>query len=160
MGEVIVDALGASGAVNDVADLFELTASKLMAVERLGEANAAKILEGIERAKTLPLGRIIAALGIKGTGRSMSRRLAIHFGSMAALQAASIDELAGVDGIGPVKARRSSTSWRHWRRSSIASRPSALTSAALVVSRATSQADLAMRQSGRSLVWRSASPGR
>lgn len=104
MGEVIVDALVASGAVNDVADLFELTASKLMAVERLGEANAAKILEGIERAKTLPLGRIIAALGIKGTGRSMSRRLASHFGSMAALQAASIDELAGVDGIGPVKA--------------------------------------------------------
>ena len=104
MGEVIVDALVRSGTVTDVADLFALTMADLMAVERLGEANAAKILDGIERAKTLALGRIIAALGIKGTGRAMSRRLASRFGSMAALQAAGVDELAGVEGIGSIKA--------------------------------------------------------
>jgi DNA ligase (NAD+) len=104
MGEVIVDALVQAGSVADVADLFELTMDDLVAVERLGESNATKILEGIERAKSLPLGRIIAALGIKGTGRATSRRLASHFSSMAALQAASIDELARVEGIGPVKA--------------------------------------------------------
>ncbi|MHB1783792.1 MAG: helix-hairpin-helix domain-containing protein, partial [Acidimicrobiales bacterium] len=49
-------------------------------------------------------GRIIAALGIRGTGRSMSRRLASHFSSMAALRAATVEELAGVEGIGSVKA--------------------------------------------------------
>ena len=104
MGEVIVDALVRAGVVSDVADLFALTMADLVAVERLGEANATKILAGIERAKSLPLGRIIAALGIRGTGRSMSRRLASHFSSMAALQAASVAELAEVEGIGAVKA--------------------------------------------------------
>ena len=34
----------------------------------------------------------------------MSRRLAAHFGSMAALQAATVTELAAVDGVGDVKA--------------------------------------------------------
>jgi len=78
-GEVIVDALVPAGTVGDVADAFELTLDDLLAVARLGESNATKILAGIERAKSLPLGRMIAALGIKGTGRSMSRRLASHF---------------------------------------------------------------------------------
>lgn len=104
MGEKIVAALVRDGVIRDVADIFELTMADLLNVDRLGEANAVKILAGVERAKTLPLGRIIAALGIKGTGRSMSRRIASHFGSMAAFQTATVDELAQVEGIGTVKA--------------------------------------------------------
>ncbi|MFI9273353.1 helix-hairpin-helix domain-containing protein [Kitasatospora sp. NPDC052896] len=48
---------------------------------------------------------MFCALGIRGTGRTMSRRFAAHFGSMAAIRAADVETLAGVDGIGTEKAR-------------------------------------------------------
>ncbi|MFD7557399.1 helix-hairpin-helix domain-containing protein [Streptomyces sp. NPDC059835] len=48
---------------------------------------------------------MFCALGVRGTGRTMSRRIAAHFGSMAAIRAADADTLAGVDGIGTEKAR-------------------------------------------------------
>ena len=104
MGTQIVDALVASGAVASVADLFELEMDKLLAVPRLGESNAAKILAQIEAARRLPLARIVAALGIRGTGRAMSRRIASHFGSMAAIRGATAEQMAEVEGIGPIKA--------------------------------------------------------
>lgn len=104
MGGRIVDALVESGAVADVADLFELDMAQLLAVPRLGQSNTTKILAQIDVAKTLPLARIITALGIRGTGRSMSRRIASHFVTMDALRAASVETLAAIEGIGPVKA--------------------------------------------------------
>lgn len=67
-------------------------------------ANAPKVLAQIEKAKSAGFARVLTALGITGTGRSMSRRLARHFGSMDALLAASVEALASVDGIGDVKA--------------------------------------------------------
>jgi len=104
MGEKIVQALTESGTVADVADLFTLTREDLLAVERLGEANTDKLLAQIEGARTQPLSRVLTALGVRMTGRSMSRRLARSFGSMAALQAATTAELEDVDGVGPERA--------------------------------------------------------
>jgi DNA ligase (NAD+) len=104
MGTQIVDALVAAGKVATVADLFGLDLDGLLDVPRLGQANANKIMAQIETAKSLPLARILAALGIRGTGRSMSRRIASHFGTMAAVRAATVEQMAEVEGIGPVKA--------------------------------------------------------
>jgi len=104
MGEKIVQALTESGTVADVADLFTLTREDLLAVERLGEANTDKLLAQIENARTQPLSRVLTALGVRMTGRSMSRRLARSFGSMQALQAASPAELEDVEGVGPERA--------------------------------------------------------
>ena len=104
MGTQIVDALVASGAAGDVADLFALSVADLLAVPRLGRTSSDKILEQIDRARSLPLARILTALGIRGTGRSMSRRIASHFGTMAAVRAATVEQMAEVEGIGPVKA--------------------------------------------------------
>jgi DNA ligase (NAD+) len=104
MGGQIVDALVASGAVSTVADLFELDMAKLLAVPRLGESNATKILAQVDIARHLPLARILTALGIRGTGRAMSRRIAAHFGTMAAIRAAAAEQMAEVEGLGPIKA--------------------------------------------------------
>ncbi|MFJ1754922.1 NAD-dependent DNA ligase LigA [Kitasatospora sp. NPDC088134] len=94
-----------SGLVADIADLFTLTREQLMTLERMGETSTVNLLAAIETARTRPLSRALCALGIRGTGRSMSRRIAAHFGSMAAIRAADAEALAGVDGMGPEKAR-------------------------------------------------------
>ncbi|MFF3070466.1 NAD-dependent DNA ligase LigA [Kitasatospora sp. NPDC057936] len=93
-----------SGLVNDIADLFTLTKEQLLTLDRMGETSADNLLAALETARVRPLNRVFCALGIRGTGRTMSRRLAAHFGSMAAIRAADAEALAGVDGIGVEKA--------------------------------------------------------
>ncbi|MFF4098808.1 NAD-dependent DNA ligase LigA [Streptomyces sp. NPDC001903] len=94
-----------AGLVKDVADLFTLTGEQLLGLERMGETSAANLLAAIETARGAALSRVFCALGVRGTGRTMSRRIAAHFGSMAAIRAADADKLAEVDGIGAEKAR-------------------------------------------------------
>ncbi|MGW4646919.1 NAD-dependent DNA ligase LigA [Kitasatospora sp. NPDC004289] len=94
-----------SGLVTDIADLFTLTRDQLLTLERMGDTSADNLLAAIETARSQPLNRVFCALGVRGTGRTMSRRLAAHFGSLAAIRAADADTLAQVPGIGTEKAR-------------------------------------------------------
>ncbi|WP_284741747.1 NAD-dependent DNA ligase LigA [Amycolatopsis sp. RTGN1] len=113
LGEEIATALVESGLVTGIADLFFLTAAQISAVSyarttgarHIGTATAEKLLAGIAAAKSQPLARHITALGIRMTGRRMGRALATHFQSLSALRAATAEELADVDGVGPEKAR-------------------------------------------------------
>ncbi|MEV6208036.1 NAD-dependent DNA ligase LigA [Kitasatospora sp. NPDC051914] len=93
-----------AGLVVDPADLFALTREQLLTLDRMGDTSADNLIAAIEEARTRPLNRVFCALGVLGTGRSMSRRIAAHFGSMAAIRAADAEALAEVDGIGPDKA--------------------------------------------------------
>lgn len=104
MGEKLVDQLVASGRVRDVADLFTLTVGDLAELERMGETSARKVVEQIELARTKPLSRVFCALGVRMTGRSMSRRLARHFKGMDALRNADVSTLCTVEGVGPERA--------------------------------------------------------
>ncbi|MER5639074.1 NAD-dependent DNA ligase LigA [Kitasatospora sp. NPDC002227] len=94
-----------SGLVADLADLFTLTKEQLLGLERMGETSADNLLAAVETARGAALNRVFCALGVRGTGRTMSRRIAAHFGSMAAIRAADAEALALVDGIGTEKAR-------------------------------------------------------
>ncbi|MFJ9520612.1 NAD-dependent DNA ligase LigA [Kitasatospora sp. NPDC101801] len=94
-----------SGLVSDVADLFTLNKQQLLTLDRMGDTSADNLLAAIEQARGAALNRVFCALGVRGTGRTMSRRIAAHFGSMAAIRAADADTLAAVDGIGPERAR-------------------------------------------------------
>jgi len=104
MGAKVVEQLVATKLVADVADLFTLTRDQLMRLDRMGVTTADKLLAQIAGAKTQPLARVLTALGIRGTGRSMSRRIAAHFGTMDAIVGASAAQLETVDGIGSEKA--------------------------------------------------------
>ncbi|MCC9312224.1 NAD-dependent DNA ligase LigA [Kitasatospora sp. RB6PN24] len=94
-----------TGLVADIADLFTLTREQLLALDRMGETSTDNLLAAIATARTQPLNRVFCALGVRGTGRTMSRRIAAHFGSMAAIRAADAAALAQVEGIGAEKAR-------------------------------------------------------
>ncbi|MFF5114215.1 NAD-dependent DNA ligase LigA [Streptosporangium sp. NPDC000509] len=92
-----------AGLIADFADLFFLTREQVLGLERMGETSTDNLLAAIERAKAQPLSRVFCALGVRGTGRSMSRRIARHFGSMDAIRAADAGAIEAVEGIGPKK---------------------------------------------------------
>ncbi|MGI5286278.1 NAD-dependent DNA ligase LigA [Nonomuraea polychroma] len=93
-----------AGLITDFADLFFLTRDQLLGLERMGETSTDNLLAAIEQARTRPLSRVFAALGVRGTGRSMSRRIARHFATMDAIRAADAEAIQQVEGIGPEKA--------------------------------------------------------
>jgi len=109
LGDSLVDQLAEKGLVKTVADLYELTEEKLLALERMGKKSAQNVLSEIEDSKKLPLERVIFGLGIRFVGERTAQFLAEHFGSMDALIEAatkkneeeSIAELQQVEEIGP-----------------------------------------------------------
>ncbi|MGX5715700.1 NAD-dependent DNA ligase LigA [Arthrobacter sp. MAHUQ-56] len=64
-------------------------------------ATTQKLFKELEKAKTQPLWRVLVALSIRHVGPRASRALAQAFGSMDRIRAASEEELAHVDGVGP-----------------------------------------------------------
>lgn len=103
LGEKYVRALVEAGKVRDIADLFTLDHAALAAAAG-SEKRAVKLLEQIEAAKAKPLSRVFCALGVIGTGRGMSRRIARHFGSMQAIRAANVSAMTAVELVGDTKA--------------------------------------------------------
>ncbi|MFF7335358.1 NAD-dependent DNA ligase LigA [Streptomyces sp. NPDC008150] len=93
-----------AGLVADLADLFALTRDQLLALDRMGETSTDNLLAAIDTARGKPLSRVLCALGVRGTGRSMSRRIARYFATMDNIRAADATSLQRVEGIGPEKA--------------------------------------------------------
>ncbi|THA67161.1 NAD-dependent DNA ligase LigA [Streptomyces sp. A0958] len=104
LGTTRVVQLVDAGLVADFADLFTLEREQLLALDRMGETSTDNLLTAIDAARAQPLSRVFGALGVRGTGRSMSRRIARHFAEMDRIRAAGVDELQRVDGIGKEKA--------------------------------------------------------
>lgn len=73
-------------------------------------ANTKKLFTELEKAKSQPLWRVLVALSIRHVGPTASRALATAFGSMDKIRAASVEELASVDGVGSIIAE-SITEW-------------------------------------------------
>ncbi|WP_068156699.1 NAD-dependent DNA ligase LigA [Rhodococcus phenolicus] len=100
-------ALVTSGAIGNEGDLFTLTADDLMTTSIFRTAkgalskNGERLLENLERAKDKPLWRVLVALSIRHVGPTAARALATEFGSLERIRAASVDELAAVEGVGP-----------------------------------------------------------
>jgi DNA ligase (NAD+) len=104
LGHTRVVQLVDAGLVADLADLFTLTREQLLGLERMGETSTDNLLAALGRAKDQPLSRVLCALGVRGTGRSMSRRIARHFATMDHLRAADTTAMQQVEGIGTEKA--------------------------------------------------------
>jgi DNA ligase (NAD+) len=63
---------------------------------------ALDLLANLEQAKSRELWRILVSLSIRHVGPVAARALAAHFGSIEAIRSASVEELAAVEGVGPV----------------------------------------------------------
>jgi len=104
LGESIIDQLVDAGFVADAADLFSVTVDQLLTLEGFAQRSAEKLHEAIAARRTVPLTRLINALGIRHVGDHTATLLARHFGGMEALAAAGAEELTAVEGVGPVVA--------------------------------------------------------
>jgi DNA ligase (NAD+) len=101
MGESLVTQLIDRGLVKNVADIYSLTRKDLLSLDRFGDKSAQNILDEVENSKQLPLERVIYGLGIRMVGERTAQFLAEHFGSMEALENASVEELQNVNEVGP-----------------------------------------------------------
>ena len=101
LGETLVDQLVDRQIVTDIADLYDLTAGHLMALDRMGEKSAANVIRNIANSRTNPLPRVLTALGIRFVGERTAVFLAEAFGTMERIAAADIDELQQAEEVGP-----------------------------------------------------------
>jgi DNA ligase (NAD+) len=104
LGDKIIDMLVRAGLVTDPADLYDLEVPALVGLDRMGDVSATKLVGNIQASKARPLSRVLTGLGVRMTGRAMSRRLARHFVTMQALVDAGVDDLQQVEGVGPERA--------------------------------------------------------
>ena len=102
LGEERVLQLVAAGLLDDAADLYDLIAEQLVTLERFGAVSAANLVAGIDASRGQPLSRLLVALGIRHVGPTGARAVARAFGSLEAIAAASVEELAAVDGVGGI----------------------------------------------------------
>jgi DNA ligase (NAD+) len=123
-----IEALGYEGAValldagvlGDEGDLFDIDADALSGVPlftraakkndpatavrdgRVLSATGEKLLANLDLARSRPLWRVLVALSIRHVGPTAARALATQFGSLEAIRAATVEQLADAEGVGPV----------------------------------------------------------
>ena len=107
-GTALLDA----GVIEDEGDIFSLSEADLLRVPlfqrapKKGEegpqltANGARLLANLADAKDRPLWRVLVALSIRHVGPTAARALATEFSSLDAVREASLEQLAGVEGVG------------------------------------------------------------
>jgi DNA ligase (NAD+) len=105
LGPALIEQLVGKGLVKNFADLYKLTFPQLVQLERMGDKSAENILDGINKSKTQPLWRLIAALGIRNIGGQSAQILADELGTLQALIDADSEKLETIDQIGPVVAK-------------------------------------------------------
>ena len=101
LGEKVSAQLFDTGLIQDPSDLYFLTKEQLLKLDRHGEKSADNLIESIRRAKNPPLDKFIFALGIRNVGEHIAKILAVQFGSLDNLIAASIEEMTAIKEIGP-----------------------------------------------------------
>ncbi|WP_285186079.1 NAD-dependent DNA ligase LigA [Rhodococcus sp. MEB041] len=111
LGYEAATALLSAQVIEDEGDLFDLTEDQLTRTDlfrtKAGalSANGRRLLDNLGRAKDQPLWRVLVGLSIRHVGPTAARALAARFGSLEAIRAATEEELAAADGVGPTIAR-------------------------------------------------------
>ena len=102
MGEKTVAALCERGMIDDVGDIFSLTDEQIAELPGFKDKSITNLRTAIQGAKARPIDRLLFGLGILHLGGTGARALADAFGSIHAIAEASEDDIAAVEGIGPV----------------------------------------------------------
>ena len=102
MGYKTIDLLLGNDLITDPADIFTFDTSQLLDFEGWGQISVDNLTRAIDAARDRPVAKLLAALGIRHVGGTVARMLARHFGGLPALMDATEDEIAAIEGIGPV----------------------------------------------------------
>ena len=104
LGEKQAQTFLEGGVIADVGDIYDLTAERLVELDRFGETSAQNLVAAIEASKRRPFKRVLYALGLPGVGYVTAEALADHFGTIDALREADPEAIAEVEGVGPIMA--------------------------------------------------------
>jgi DNA ligase (NAD+) len=104
LGEKQAQTFLEGGVITDVADIYDITAERLVELDRFGETSAKNLVAAIESSKQRPFKRVLYALGLPGVGYVTAEALADHFGSIDALHEADPEAIEEVEGVGPIMA--------------------------------------------------------
>ena len=105
LGDKLIEQLVDGDIVRTPADLYKLSMSALVDLERMAEKSANNLLAAIENSKQTTLARFIYALGIRNVGEATAKDLARHFGSLQRVLSADEEQLMQVKDVGPVVAQ-------------------------------------------------------
>lgn len=86
--------------VNSIADIYSLTVEQIMALPRMGQRSAEKLVGAIAASKSQSYARVIYGLGIRFVGKVNAEILTQNFPTLEDLQSANFAKLQGVYGIG------------------------------------------------------------
>jgi DNA ligase (NAD+) len=100
LGEKVIEKLIDKGFVSMPSDLYKVTAEQLAQIEGFKDKSIGNLLTSIDQSRSVPLARLIMALGIKHVGSGTAEELARKVGSIDDLMALDIDELCEIEGIG------------------------------------------------------------
>jgi DNA ligase (NAD+) len=114
LGSEAAGALLEAGVIVDEGDVFDLDEQALLQAplftrapkkdegdDPVLSANGRRLLDNLDKAKQVPLWRVLVGLSIRHVGPTAARALAQEFGSMQAIRSASEAELAAAEGVGP-----------------------------------------------------------
>jgi DNA ligase (NAD+) len=104
LGTKLIELLYNKGIIKTIADIYSIKLEDIATLEGQGEKSAQNVLDSIEVSKKTKLGTFLAALGIPEVGENGSKNIAKYFKNLAAIQAASVDDLLQVPDVGPVTA--------------------------------------------------------
>jgi DNA ligase (NAD+) len=106
LGEKLIVQLCDEGLLNSFGDIFSLhkRRDEILNLDRIGEKKVDNLFDAIEQSKQRGLTRVLAGIGIRHIGAGGSRILTGQYGSIDALDKATVDELSEVDDVGPITA--------------------------------------------------------
>lgn len=102
LGEKNVDRFVSAGLIEDVSDLYRLDFDRILEMPGFQQKSVDNLRSAIEHSKTRPLGNLIFGLRIPEVGQVNAALLASSFGSMERIMEAGREDLAAVEGFGPV----------------------------------------------------------
>lgn len=100
LGTETVDLLFEKGIVQNVADLYDLSAEKFIGLEGFQAKSIQNILSSVAKSKEIPFRQVLFGLGIRHVGATIAEKLVLHFHSLENIIQASLDELIAVPEIG------------------------------------------------------------
>ena len=104
VGPAVLQSLIDAKLVQNPADLYSLTVQDIAQLDRMGLKSAQNAVYAIEQSKQNDLSKLLCALGIRQIGAKAAKVLSQKFGSMDALEQATVEELTAVDDIGEITA--------------------------------------------------------
>lgn len=90
-----------AGLIKNAADIYTLQPQDIMKLARFGPRSADRIMEGAEASKSVPFDRVVYALSIPFVGETVAKKVARACGDIDTLMSMTVDQLTGIDDIGP-----------------------------------------------------------